>query len=125
MTSPITGQCSISSSTVPASTTTEGRSESSSTSLMTSSAHMPRVILRTVEPAKLLACQSLEKRCTRWNASRTTSDMMPSVSGTTPHQARWRSTTMARPRPAITTKASSAAGASLLPAVSASISRPA
>ena len=30
---------------------------------------MPRVTLRTVEPAKLLACQSVEKRCTRWKAS--------------------------------------------------------
>jgi hypothetical protein len=26
---------------------------------------MPRVILRTVEPAKVEACQSAEKRCTR------------------------------------------------------------
>jgi hypothetical protein len=34
-------------------------------SLSASSAHMPRVTLRTVEPAKLLACQSVEKRCTR------------------------------------------------------------
>ena len=29
---------------------------------------MPRVILRTVEPANELACQSDEKRCTRWKA---------------------------------------------------------
>ena len=33
--------------------------------LALASAHMPRVILRTVEPAKLFACQSVEKRCTR------------------------------------------------------------
>ena len=37
---------------------------------------MPRVTLRTVEPAKLLACQSVEKRCTRMKASRDTSDMI-------------------------------------------------
>ncbi len=43
---------------------------------------MPRVILRTVEPAKLLACQSVEKRCTRMKASRATSDMIRSVNGT-------------------------------------------
>ena len=43
---------------------------------------MPRVILRTVEPAKLLACQSVENRCTRMNASRDTSDMIRSVNGT-------------------------------------------
>ena len=43
---------------------------------------MPRVILRTVEPAKLLACQSVEKRCTRMKASRATSDMIFSVNGT-------------------------------------------
>ncbi len=110
---------------MPVSTTTEGRSMSSSTSLSTSSAHMPRVILRTVEPAKLLACQSLEKRCTRWKASRTTSAMMPKVSGTTPHQARCRSTTITSPSPAIMRKASSAAGAASRPWVSASMRRPA
>ena len=43
---------------------------------------MPRVTLRTVEPAKLLACQSVEKRCTRMKASRDTSDMIRSVNGT-------------------------------------------
>jgi len=44
--------------------------------------HMPRLILRTVEPAKALACQSVEKRCTRMKASRATSDMICSVNGT-------------------------------------------
>src|SRR5689334_19463600 len=43
---------------------------------------MPRVTLRTVDPAKELACQSVEKRCTRANASRATSDMILSVTGT-------------------------------------------
>ena len=36
---------------------------------------MPRVILRTVAPAKVEACQSVEKRCTRKNASPTISCM--------------------------------------------------
>ena len=43
---------------------------------------MPRVILRTVEPANELACQSVEKRCTRAKESRATSDMICSVNGT-------------------------------------------
>ena len=68
--------------TEPISTTKDGNSASSSVSFSVSSAHMPRVILRTVEPAKVLACQSVEKRCTRANASRDTSDMMLSVKGT-------------------------------------------
>jgi hypothetical protein len=38
--------------------------------------------LRTVEPANELACQSVEKRCTRMKASRPTSDMILSVNGT-------------------------------------------
>ena len=49
--------------------TSDGSSAIRIVSFSRSSAHMPRVILRTVEPAKLLACQSVEKRCTRWNAS--------------------------------------------------------
>ena len=47
---------------------------------------MPRVILRTVEPAKLFACQSVEKRCTRWNASRAMSLITRSVNGTIAHR---------------------------------------
>ena len=50
--------------------TSDGNSATSIVSFNRSSAHMPRVTLRTVEPAKLLACQSVEKRCTRWKASR-------------------------------------------------------
>ena len=48
-------------------------------SLSRSSAHMPRVTLRTVEPAKLLACQSVENRCTRWKASAAMSAIIFSV----------------------------------------------
>ena len=69
MTSPITGQCAPSSATVPNSTTSEGSKASSTTSSSVSNAHMPRVTLRTSEPAKLLACQSDDSRWTRWNAS--------------------------------------------------------
>ena len=50
---------------VPISMTAEGMSIISNWSLSWSTPHMPRVILRTVEPAKALACQSVEKRCTR------------------------------------------------------------
>jgi hypothetical protein len=51
---------------------------------MRSSAHMPRVTLRTVEPAKELACQSVEKRWTRAKASCATRPMTRSVSSTMP-----------------------------------------
>ena len=49
--------------------TAAGSRPMNSVSSNTSNAHMPRVILRTVAPAKLLACQSDEKRCTLWRAS--------------------------------------------------------
>ena len=47
---------------------------------------MPRVTLRTVEPAKLLACQSVEKRCTRWNASAAMSAIIFSVRSMIAHE---------------------------------------
>ena len=47
---------------VPTSTTREGNNARADMSFNASSAHMPRVILRTVEPAKLLSCQSVENR---------------------------------------------------------------
>ena len=50
-----------------------GNTAISTVSLRMSSAHMPREILRTVEPAKLLACQSVENRWTRAKPSRVTS----------------------------------------------------
>ncbi len=65
MTSPMIGQWFAIITTDASSTTIEGNSASSSTSFSESSAHMPRVTLRTVEPAKLLECQSVERRCTR------------------------------------------------------------
>ena len=40
---------------------------------------MPRLSLRTVAPAKLLACQSVEKRCTRQKVSCATSLIMRKV----------------------------------------------
>ncbi|NYH13258.1 hypothetical protein GGD41_000486 [Paraburkholderia bryophila] len=64
-TAPIIGQRQPSRKVAPISITRDGNSAINSVSLSRSSAHMPRVILRTVEPAKLLACQSVEKRCTR------------------------------------------------------------
>ena len=78
-------------------------------SLSRSSAHMPRVILRTVEPAKLLACQSVEKRCTRMKASRATSDMIRSVNGTIACSPIRRSTIEAKPSATMAPKATIAA----------------
>ncbi len=79
MMSPISGQCQPSSTVEPTSITIEGNRATRIVSLSRSSAHMPRVTLRTVEPAKLLACQSVEKRCTRWNASAAMSAIIFSV----------------------------------------------
>ena len=70
---------------------------------------MPRVILRTVEPAKLLACQSVEKRCTRMKASRDTSDMIRSVNGTIACRPISRRTIDIRPSATIAPNAMNAA----------------
>jgi len=70
---------------------------------------MPRVILRTVEPAKLLACQSVENRCTRMKASRDTSDMIRSVNGTIACSPTSRSVIEARPSATMAPKAMKAA----------------
>ena len=84
---------------------------------------MPRVIRRTVDPEKALACQSDDSRWTRANASCVTSRIMPSVSGVIAHQPRWRNTTMAAPSRVMTPNASHAAPES--PPPTASIIRPA
>ena len=90
---------------------------------------MPRVILRTTEPAKLLACQSVEKRWTRWKASCAISPIIRSVSGMMPLQPRWRRTTMPAPSPTMAPKAAKAAyfaaSRSVDTSVSASTSFPA
>ncbi|MNU09428.1 hypothetical protein D3C72_2559800 [compost metagenome] len=65
MMTPIIGQYHAISAVEPTSMMTDGNSAISNVSLSRSSAHMPRVTLRTVEPAKLLACQSVEKRWMR------------------------------------------------------------
>jgi hypothetical protein len=88
---------------------------------------MPRVTLRTVDPAKLLACQSVEKRCTRANASRDTSDIVFSVNGTIACKPVSRRIIDIRPSATIPPKATNAAcraAASEAPEVSASTRRP-
>ncbi len=88
---------------------------------------MPRVILRTVEPAKLLACQSVEKRCTRVKASRATSDMIRNVNGTIAYSPVMRRMMEARPSPTIAANAVYAARRAVgsdAPAVMASTSWP-
>ncbi len=64
---------------LPSSTTSEGHSATNTVSFSRSNAHTPRVSLRTVAPAKLLACQSVEKRCTRQKVSCATSLIMRKV----------------------------------------------
>ena len=88
---------------------------------------MPRVILRTVEPAKLLACQSVEKRCTRAKASRDTSDMIFSVNGTIACNPVRRRIIEMRPSATMAPNAVNAAcraDGSAAPIVRASTSRP-
>ena len=66
---PISGQCQPNRTVAPRSTTNDGQSATSTVSFSRSKAHTPRVSLRTVAPAKLLACQSVEKRWTRQKVS--------------------------------------------------------
>ncbi|GGE18645.1 hypothetical protein GCM10011529_26330 [Polymorphobacter glacialis] len=122
---PSTGARAPISSIDPANTVSDGNSASSSTSLIESNAHMPRVILRCTEPEKLLACQSVDSRCTRWKASSATFRIMLSVNGTTFHQAIWRSTTIAPPSNAMVANALSAVARPSVPSAKASTSRPA
>ena len=70
---------------------------------------MPRVTLRTVEPAKELACQSVEKRWTRRNASAEMSDIIFSVRSVMPTKARLRIATADSARPTSHRKAETAA----------------
>ena len=58
---------------------------------------MPRVILRTVEPAKLFACQSVEKRWISSNASRAMSLITRSVNGTIAQRPKCRHAICTRP----------------------------
>ena len=71
-TRPSTGQRNVNSSVTPTATTSAGIKPNIKVSPKESKAHMPRVILRTVAPAKALACQSAEKRCTAAKPSYTT-----------------------------------------------------
>ncbi|TJV21648.1 MAG: hypothetical protein E5Y18_19140 [Mesorhizobium sp.] len=60
----MTSQCQPSSAVEPTKMIKDGNSATNIVLFRGSSAPMPRVILRTVEPAKLFACQSVEKRWT-------------------------------------------------------------
>ena len=82
---------------VPTSMTKEGNRKMISTSLSESMPHMPRVTLRTVEPAKVLACQSDEKRCTRAKASCATSPIILRVKRMRTTKLSCRITTPPRP----------------------------
>ena len=92
MMAPINGQYQPSSKVEPTSITSDGNRATRIVSFSRSSAHMPRVTLRTVEPAKLLACQSVEKRWMRWNASAAMSAIIFSVRSMMPMKAMVRNT---------------------------------
>ena len=64
------GQRTAKTAVTPVTTTKAGTRPNISVSVKVSKAVMPRVILRTVAPAKELACQSEENRCTLAKASR-------------------------------------------------------
>jgi len=123
------GQNRLSITVVPISITSEGSSAIRMTSLRLSSAHMPRVILRTVEPAKELACQSDEKRCTRWKAFWAMSLIMRRVRAMMVWKASWRTSTEAAPSATMTKKAVIAPFQAIslvaAPLATASTSRPA
>ena len=60
---------------------------------------MPRVILRTVEPANEFACQSDEKRCTLPNASRPMATMVRALRRLSRNVTSWREMANSAPRP--------------------------
>lgn len=66
---------------------------------------MPRVILRTVEPANELACQSDEKRCTLPNASRPMATMVRALIRLSRKVTSWRESANSAPRPMNTARA--------------------
>jgi hypothetical protein len=105
--------------------TSEGNNAISTVSVSRSNAHMPRVILRTVEPAKLLACQSVEKRCRRAKASCATSLIVRSVMVVSPRKAKCRPATVIPASASIATSAARAASAWPAPFATASTRRPA
>ena len=107
-TSPISGQRQPSSSVAPTSTTSAGSSATRMVSCSRSSALIPRVIWRTVEPAKLPACQSAEKRCTRAKLRSVASTIARRVMRMMARKAMWRSASAARP-----SRASAASAASM------------
>ncbi len=111
----------------PNSTSVAGTKASTTVSFSRSSAHIPRVIRRTTDPAKLLACQSVANRCTRQNASCTTARIIRVVTWMIPRNARCRPAICVAPSAAIARiaaiPAARPATRSALP--TASISRPA
>ena len=112
---------------MPTSIRTDGQSASSTVSFSRSNAHMPRETRRTVEPAKAFACQSVEKRCTRWNASPTTSWITWRVRRTMSAKDAWRKTRLVSASAISAAKAPSAsprAQGSAQPRATASTRRP-
>ena len=129
ITAPMSGQVAPSRMVAPASMTSDGSRATSSVSFSRSSAHMPRVTLRTVEPAKLLACQSVEKRCTRWKALAAILLIILSVRKVRLRNTTWRSAVAPTPSAASIQKAVMAAcqavGSLAAPEATASTRRPA
>ena len=76
---PIIGQYQDSRATEPSNISIDGSSATMSVSLSKSSAHMARETLRTVDPAKALACQSVENLCSLRNELAAMSLMIFSV----------------------------------------------
>ncbi len=74
-----------------------------------STAHMPRVTRRTIEPAKLLACQSVAKRCTRKKVSPAKRAISRMVRRLMPISDKWRPATRKAPSRSIIARADNAA----------------
>ena len=109
----------------PTMTISAGKSPKATVSVNVSKDDMPRVILRTVAPAKELACHSTEKRCTLAKASRPMAVMARALIRLSRKVTIWREAWKRAPSP---TKMPSAwiagQGSSRAPLATASTSRP-
>ena len=89
---PSKGQRRLKVTVTPITTMSAGARLKASVSVNVSKEFIPRVILRTVAPAKLLACQSEEKRCTLAKASRPMAVMARALMRLSRKVTSWRDT---------------------------------
>ncbi len=109
----------------PTMTINAGSNPKATVSVNVSNDIMPRVILRTVAPAKELVCHSTEKRCTFAKASRPMAVMARALIRLSKNVTIWREDWNRAPRPTKMPSAWNAGqGLSRAPLATASTSRP-